>query len=74
MRRSVQTKLMDRLHRGFVYSCLGLTAYGSYLIAHRVYRFFTVIRPETRAYEKSLVEHAKKMDSQSSDSAPQLKA
>lgn len=69
----MQTQVMDRLHRGFVYSCLALTAYGSYLVGHRVYRFFTVIQPEKRAYEQSLIQHADKVSSQS-DIAPQIKA
>lgn len=42
MRSSV---ILDRLHRGAVYTCLGLTAYGGYLLGWRVYRYFTVIKP-----------------------------
>lgn len=76
MRRPMQTKLLDRFHRGFVYTCLGLTAYGSYLLGMRVYRFFTVIQPEKKMYEQQMIEHGAQPPTgiSSSDSAPQIRA
>lgn len=69
----MQSRLMDRFHRGFVYTCLGLTAYGGYLLSYRFYRFFTVIQPEKRAYEQKMLEHGAN-SSASDDAAPQIKA
>lgn len=76
MKRPIQpNQLVDRMHRGFVYTCLGLTAYGGYLLSLRVYRFFTVIQPETKAYQQQLLKHGGlKRDESAADNVPQLKA
>lgn len=73
MRRPVQSRMADKFHRGFVYTCMGLTAYGGYLLGMRVFRYFTVIKPETRAYEQTLVKHGS-IEASQTDVAPQLKA
>lgn len=73
----VESAIINKMHRGFVWSCLGLTAFGGYLLGLRFYRYFTVIRPETKAYEQSLLEHGDSNTTKfnaTSDSAPQLKA
>ncbi|CAD7087464.1 unnamed protein product [Hermetia illucens] len=69
MKKPRQNHLLDRLHRGVVISCIGLTLYGSYLLGARVYRYFTVIRPAIKEAE------LKRIEEQSSlDKAPELKA
>lgn len=40
-------------------SC-GLTAYGSYLISLRVYRYFTVIASVKEAYQRELLQKAER--------------
>lgn len=76
MRRPVQNKILDKFHRGFVYTCLGLTAYGGYLLGFRVYRYFTVIQPEKKIYEQQMIEHGAQSPTgkSSSDRAPQIRA
>lgn len=76
MKRPIQSQLVDRMHRGFVYTCMGLTAYGGYLLSLRVYRYFTVIRPETLAYQQQLLQHGGLATDQTAggDNVPQLKA
>lgn len=76
MKRPAQSLLIDRMHRGFVYTCMGLTAYGSYLLGLRVYRFFTVIKPEVNAYQQQLLQHGGLANEHKADadSAAQIKA
>lgn len=76
MKRPIQSQLVDRMHRGFVYTCMGLTAYGGYLLGLRVYRYFTVIKPETHAYQQQLLKHGGLANDQASDgdNVPQLNA
>lgn len=38
--------ILDKLHKGFVITCIGVTGYGCYLLGWRFYRYFTVIKPE----------------------------
>jgi hypothetical protein len=46
LKKSAKTNLaLNNLHKGFVWACVGLTAYGFYLYGIRVYRYFTVIKP-----------------------------
>lgn len=76
MKRQARNVLLDRAHRGFVWACLGLTAYGSYLITWRVYRYFTVIKPMKDAYQLELLQKADKEKNNSVlslDQAPELK-
>lgn len=76
MKKQARNALMDKAHRGFVWACLGLTAYGSYLITLRVYRYFTVIAPAKEAYQRELLRKAEKEKNNSGvslDQAPELK-
>ncbi len=41
MKKAPKTHILDRLHRGVVWTCIGLTAYGTYLLGWRVHRYFT---------------------------------
>jgi hypothetical protein len=71
MKRAGKNLMLDRMHRGVVYTCLGLTAYGSYLLGLRVYRYFSVIRPQRQAEELKMIQ-AGASDS-SLDKAPTLR-
>jgi Cytochrome oxidase c assembly len=70
MRRAAKNQMLDRMHRGVVYTCLGLTAYGSYLLGMRVYRYFTVIRPQRQEEELRMIQAGAVSDL---DKAPTLK-
>lgn len=56
MKKIPTTKFLDKLHRGVVVACIGLTAYGTLLIGHRVYRYFTVIKPQREEIEWKMLE------------------
>ncbi|KAM7346507.1 uncharacterized protein ACRADG_006411 [Cochliomyia hominivorax] len=47
--------LLDKLHRGAVYTCLGVTLYGTFLLAMRAYRYYTVIKPEREKAELQMI-------------------
>lgn len=68
MKRSSKNHLLDKAHRGFVYTCMGLTAYGCYLLGLRVHRYWTVIRPAKLEAELKMIQAG------SSDNAPELRA
>lgn len=53
MKRYPRISLSDKIHRGFVIGCLAVTAYGTFLLGMRVYRYFTVTKPaaEMRALQ-----------------------
>ncbi|XP_017773841.1 PREDICTED: uncharacterized protein LOC108560693 [Nicrophorus vespilloides] len=44
--------LMERLHKGFVLTCLGITIYGMTEMGMRWYRYFTVLRPQIKEKER----------------------
>lgn len=50
-------RLADKLHKGFVVGCIGMTLYGSYLLGLRVHRYFTVIRPAKLEADKAQNKH-----------------
>lgn len=47
--------ILDKLHRGAVYTCIGITLYGTYLLGQRAYNFYTVVRPEREKAEKQMI-------------------
>lgn len=53
---SQPSKFLDKLHRGIVITCMGLTLYGTALIGLRVYRYFSVIRPSREEAELKMLE------------------
>lgn len=55
MKKVGRVNILDRLHRGVVWSCLGLTAYGTYLLGMRAHRYFTVIRPRKEEAELKML-------------------
>ncbi|XP_065088511.1 uncharacterized protein LOC135709985 [Ochlerotatus camptorhynchus] len=75
MKKQARSLIVDRLHRGFVYTCLGLTMYGSYLIGQRVYRYFSIIKPAREAEERRMLQAgAGPGPAVSLDNAPTLKS
>lgn len=47
--------LLDKLHRGAVYTCLGVTLYGTFLLGIRAYRYYTVVKPEREKNELKMI-------------------
>lgn len=47
--------LLDKLHRGAVYSCLAVTLYGTFLLGMRGYRYYTVVKPEREKAELQMI-------------------
>ncbi|GAB0091648.1 uncharacterized protein DMENIID0001_065040 [Sergentomyia squamirostris] len=66
-------KLYDRIHRGFVWTCMGLTVYGTYLLGARVYRYFTVVKPERERRELEMIQENAQQSSTLLDNIPELK-
>lgn len=56
MRKIPNGKILDKIHRGFVYTCIGLTLYGTALIGQRVYRYFSVVRPNREELELKMLQ------------------
>lgn len=56
MKKVPSAKILDKLHRGVVITCIGLTLYGTALIGHRAYRYLTVIKPERADRELKMLE------------------
>lgn len=75
MRRAPRNSgaILDRLHRGAVWTCIGLTLYGSYLTGMRVYNYFTVIRPMKKQQELEFLKEGAVPEPVSLDSAKELK-
>ncbi|XP_055374905.1 uncharacterized protein LOC129607757 [Condylostylus longicornis] len=70
-----RNQVLDRMHRGVVWTCIGLTLYGSYLLGLRVHRYFTVIRPAKQQKELQMIEEGKHPSSRTTiDKAPELRA
>lgn len=47
----VKSIIIDRLHKGFVLTCVAVTVYGLGHLGLRWYRYFTVLRPEAKRRE-----------------------
>ena len=56
MKKIPTSRILDKLHRGVVITCMGLTLYGTALIGHRVYRYFTVVKPQREIAELKMLE------------------
>jgi len=57
MRKIPKTSFfLDKLHKGVVVACIGLTLYGTGLIGFRVYRYFTVIKPQRDMADLQMLE------------------
>lgn len=68
-KRIAGRSLLDRLHRGVVYTCIGITLYGTFLLGMRGYRYYTVVRPER---QKALLEEGA-VPAENQDIAKELK-
>ncbi|KAJ0177165.1 hypothetical protein K1T71_007174 [Dendrolimus kikuchii] len=49
MKKYARSHLYDKLHRGSVLVCIGLTLYGSVLLADHFYKYFKYVRPQIEA-------------------------
>lgn len=56
MKKVPKMKFLDTMHRGVVIACIGLTLYGTALMGHRVYRYFTVLKPQRNTEELKFLE------------------
>lgn len=65
-----RSNIFDKLHRGVVYACIGVTLYGTFLLGLRVHRYFNVVKPERQRQELKMIEEA---SSENLDKAPELK-
>ncbi|XP_047104673.1 uncharacterized protein LOC124741220 [Schistocerca piceifrons] len=45
LRKKAANELLNKLHRGFVLSCVALTIGGCGLLGMNTFRYFTVVRP-----------------------------
>lgn len=48
-KRQVQGQFIDKLHKGFVISCIAVTCYGLAVAGHRAYLYLTVTKPAREA-------------------------
>lgn len=46
-----KSAMLDKVHRGLVLACIGITIYGTAHLGMRWYRYFTVLRPEQKRRE-----------------------
>lgn len=63
--------ILDKLHRGTVYACVGVTLCGTLLLGLRAYRYFAIVKPERQRLELKKIENDPTIDS--FDKAPELK-
>lgn len=56
MRQKVKNKLYDRLHKGTVMVCMGVTLIGFSYIGYFAYTYYTKIKPELVAKHLKAIE------------------
>lgn len=56
MKKVPKYRFLDLAHRGVVVTCIGLTLYGSWLLGHKVYRYFTIIKPRREEEELRIIQ------------------
>lgn len=49
MKKYARNVLYDKLHRGVVLCCVGLTLYGSVLLGDHFYKYYTYVKPQIEA-------------------------
>ncbi|XP_063900134.1 uncharacterized protein LOC135119657 [Zophobas morio] len=67
--------LVDRLHKGFVLTCIAVTVYGCSVLAMRGYRYYTDVRPQLQ--KKQLLEQQNLLAEGSSEgfkATPEIRA
>ena len=67
MRKVPKAMFIDKLHRGAVSLCIGVTVIGTALFGVRIYRYFSVIKPMRQEQELKMIQEG------SIDNAPTLK-
>lgn len=53
MKKYARNLLYDRLHKGAVLCCVGLTLYGSIILGDHVYKYFKYVKPRIQAAKAS---------------------
>ncbi|CAB3253474.1 unnamed protein product [Arctia plantaginis] len=53
MKKYARNMLYDKLHRGGVLVCIGLTLYGSVLLGDHFYKYFKYVKPQIDAAKKA---------------------
>ncbi|XP_011548268.3 uncharacterized protein LOC105380415 [Plutella xylostella] len=53
MRKQARTLIYDKLHKGVVLTCVGLTLYGTVILGDFVYRHFMYVRPKIQAAKEA---------------------
>lgn len=68
MKKAPKTQFLDKLHRGAVWTCIGLTIYGTCLLSHRLYHYYFYMKPKRIEMEKieqtsndTLIDHSPKL-------------
>lgn len=61
------SNVLDKLHRGAVYTCLAVTFFGTFMLGLRGWRYYTVTRPERQKADLQMIEEG------SHDKAEELK-
>lgn len=56
MKKYPKAAILDKLHRGAVWSCIAVTLGGTALLGYRFYRYFTVVKPDRDALELKVLE------------------
>ncbi|XP_067634807.1 uncharacterized protein [Eurosta solidaginis] len=55
-KRVLVNTVLDKLHRGAVYACMGVTLYGTFLLGLKVKHYFTESRPQIKAEKLKMIE------------------
>lgn len=56
MRKTAKpSSIADKFHKGFVWTCIGISAWGLYIGAFRFYHYLTVVRPSRLAIKENLL-------------------
>ncbi|XP_059620781.1 uncharacterized protein LOC132264552 [Phlebotomus argentipes] len=66
-------KMYDRVHRGVVWACIGLTLYATTMLGTRVFNYFTVVKPARKQQELELVKENAQPTAALLDKIPELK-
>lgn len=71
-KRPRNSVLFDRLHKGFVCTCVAVTIYATSVFVMRGYRYYMYEKPELQA--KQLLEKQKLLAEGAPDMAPNIQA
>lgn len=75
LRRQAKHKILNIVHRGFIYACMGVTLLGCSMMGYRAFNYFFYVRPSAKLIE---AEEKSKLLSEGKDNlldaAPDLKS